>query len=577
VKSSIAYLTVLLLFTINSFAGTENKNETVDNIRSKLQELSNQKNSRKLDSLRASLWLSLAREFELSNSDSVLKTLDVFFNHCSESNFPLLYGEGLRTKAYALAQLNRRNEAISFYNQVIQLSNRNKLPLLKAKAFNGLGIFYKNIEQYSNAIQFLLLSAELKEKLGEDKSLANTLGNLMLVFKRIEDYPKAIYYLDSANRLFERQHDTISLSKNLSHKAMILINLNKNEEALYFVNQALKVSIQHHRPHDLAIDFANKGIILNKLHRYEEALFNFNESAQYQKLTSDSFQLSELYTGLTETYLGLNKLDLALKNGLLAYNLAKNVGMKELLKKSSQLLSKIYELKGDASKALIFERIHSMWQDSINQSQHEARIARFKFDFDVKRARMQFLSDKKEQELLYENKVLKHRVILFFCLLGLISALWVLIKTRKNRRQLEYNIHRLQQAHREISRQNLEIEQKSALVEQQNFELKTKAEQIDYLNKNLSRLVIERTNRLEKANSTLKQYAFTISHQIRRPVANMLGLLLLIKSEKAGSPASDEMFIMLEESTRELDETIHLINKRLQQGDNLSDSSTPTE
>jgi GAF domain-containing protein len=62
---------------------------------------------------------------------------------------------------------------------------------------------------------------------------------------------------------------------------------------------------------------------------------------------------------------------------------------------------------------------------------------------------------------------------------------------------------------------------------------------------------------IEKQNNALSKIAFMQSHEFRLPVANILGLMNLIKDE--GYAKSEQYFLLMEDVVRSLDEKIHIV------------------
>jgi len=92
-----------------------------------------------------------------------------------------------------------------------------------------------------------------------------------------------------------------------------------------------------------------------------------------------------------------------------------------------------------------------------------------------------------------------------------------------------------------------------------NNELQSSNGEIKELNENLEKIVKERT---EKINDQLKQlvrYAHMNSHEVRAPLARMLGLLLLIKREDDEQQLK-ALLDMLYNSSTELDLVIKEMN-----------------
>src|SRR6185503_9074678 len=60
-------------------------------------------------------------------------------------------------------------------------------------------------------------------------------------------------------------------------------------------------------------------------------------------------------------------------------------------------------------------------------------------------------------------------------------------------------------------------------IQMKTEEINAQAEEIRGINENLEMLVQERTRELEKKNKALEESAFIIAHELRAPVASILG------------------------------------------------------
>ncbi len=74
---------------------------------------------------------------------------------------------------------------------------------------------------------------------------------------------------------------------------------------------------------------------------------------------------------------------------------------------------------------------------------------------------------------------------------------------------------------------------------------------------------------LKLQNEILYEVAFIQSHIVRRPVANVLGLLNLVNRNEPNDPVNFEIIPKLEIATKELDEVIHQIVKKTEEIQNL--------
>lgn len=97
-----------------------------------------------------------------------------------------------------------------------------------------------------------------------------------------------------------------------------------------------------------------------------------------------------------------------------------------------------------------------------------------------------------------------------------------------------------------------------------NEELTSSNEEIKSLNENLERIIKERTEKINYQLTQLSKYAHMNSHEVRAPLARILGLLTLIKKEEQ-KEAKIELLQKLYISSEELDQVIRNMNRLLEQ------------
>lgn len=108
---------------------------------------------------------------------------------------------------------------------------------------------------------------------------------------------------------------------------------------------------------------------------------------------------------------------------------------------------------------------------------------------------------------------------------------------------------------------------KARLALQASYEeIHAQDEEIKGINENLENIVRERTKELEKKNRVLEEYAFINAHQLRSPVASILGLINLMKKIELNAEAKAVMS-HLDDSTEKLDKIVSSITKTIEKGD----------
>ena len=129
------------------------------------------------------------------------------------------------------------------------------------------------------------------------------------------------------------------------------------------------------------------------------------------------------------------------------------------------------------------------------------------------------------------------------------------------RKTLEHNNENLS---REVEKRTFELTYANNELVSLNEELKSSNESIKELNENLERIVRERTDKINDQLNQLSKYAHMNSHEVRAPLARMLGLLQLIKHKAVEADQKAELINMLYDSSNELDTVIKEMNRLLE-------------
>jgi ligand-binding sensor domain-containing protein/signal transduction histidine kinase len=119
-----------------------------------------------------------------------------------------------------------------------------------------------------------------------------------------------------------------------------------------------------------------------------------------------------------------------------------------------------------------------------------------------------------------------------------------------------------------IRRINRELEeavnQKTEEVKAQNKILTEQREAMAQQNENLEEEVAKRTKKLVEYNQQLEQFAFISAHNLRAPVARILGLGQLLRLSKDDPEEKEKIYPKLINTTKELDGVVHDLNTILE-------------
>jgi signal transduction histidine kinase len=138
---------------------------------------------------------------------------------------------------------------------------------------------------------------------------------------------------------------------------------------------------------------------------------------------------------------------------------------------------------------------------------------------------------------------------------------------RKSNRELQGSYDQIETQNEEIRAQSEELAANQNRLTEALMTIESQQEQLQHYNQDLEEELLQKNEHLSEANlelikynNELRQFSYTISHNLRGPVASILGLMGLVEKE-AISGGNIEIIDHLERSVVQLDATIRDLTK----------------
>ncbi len=279
------------------------------------------------------------------------------------------------------------------------------------------------------------------------------------------------------------------------------------------------------------------------------------------------------------------------------------LGNKTALLNNYETMAEAFADLGNFAKAYEYRNYYQTLKDSLYSIDLEREIAR---------VRTSHLNEKQQLKLAQNAKTIRQNEIARNVLIALILVISALVYLM-HRRNVQYNLvnQQLTRTNEEIVRKSEEInQQKEEIVaqrdilrlmtqevevhrqevqlkvemlsvandelEQRNQEIAAQAGQLAQINDSLALNIKERTNELEllgenltQQKNDLKQFFYIVSHNLRAPVANIIGLANIFNKSNSGASENAEIFTHLGTATISLDTVIRDLNQILSIRNNL--------
>lgn len=250
-----------------------------------------------------------------------------------------------------------------------------------------LGVAQSLVPDYKASIETYQILFE-KQKNSPEKARKN-LNILADLHKRAEQYPQALAkYEDILNKYPSNSNEqTIQTYNNIG---FLYRQANDNQKAKEYLNKALDLSRKSNLPTPLLASLFNIGVTNSANGNHKEAQNNFQEALNIADKNNLVLPTAEAYNYLAANYWLQSKSDNALESVQNAIKIAQPQQADEILMVSYQLLSEIYQQKGELKEA---QKSYKKYEEIKNK-----RIEKVQKD-EKARLENQLNIEKKENEI----------------------------------------------------------------------------------------------------------------------------------------------------------------------------------
>lgn len=290
-----------------------------------------------------------------------------------------------------------------------------------ARAYGSIGIVFSEQSNYSKALEYHLKALKLYEKSSDSLRLSRVYNNIGIVYKSRKEEFKALEYFLKAKELQEKLQDkTIGITT--TNIANIYLDQKNYPKAIEFYQKASTYFQKYPNPRGEGELYNNLGLYYKETSESEKAVESWENAKDKFNAIEDKFGISDTYYNLGEFYFEQNNLEKALQNTQKAKDLATEIKTLEMLVLSENLLSRIYEKKGDLNKSLEHFRAFSVAKDSLNNYENIRKSVQSEMNFEFEKRETLHKKEQEQKEILMQEQSKRHTLQLIFGGLFLILA-----------------------------------------------------------------------------------------------------------------------------------------------------------
>lgn len=424
-----------------------------------------------------------------------------------------------------------------------------------ARALNILGGINWAVSNYAEALEYYFRSANNYEQLNDQLGLAKCYNNIGEIYKKLGEFDNSLEYLLQAKPIFEKEvgiNKALLIYNNIAEIYLIKSNLEKAEE--YFTMILQSDELQTDRK--LAYAYMGMGEIAFRRGSYKQAKEYYFKALEMREQMNDNRGIAQTSIKLGELLNTQELHDSAEMYQNKAFALASKIEAKDLMIKALEGKIISDSSRQNYKEALSHYFTYSQLKDSTFNEEKSNQIARLQTAYETELLKKE--NEAKEIKVKQQNTLVIGVIMALLLSVALAGAFYVQRKSQQEANKL------LEAKSKVIEARNKEIEEQSEELQQLNETLKA-------LNKGLEEKVEIRTKLLREQNEVLSQYAFTNAHELRAPVANILGLVHLLEHTPLKS-REEEIVDHLRKATSQLDKVIADIRYKLENKEEIIDT-----
>lgn len=406
-------------------------------------------------------------------------------------------------------------------------------------------LVYLAQSNYPKALEYDFKALTINEELDKRKSCAMILENIGTIYFEQKEYVKTTEYYTQALTIYNDLGDKESVAKNLGNSGIVLAARGEYAEAVKQQLKALKIHRELGKINSIQINLTNIGDDYDHLKDYPNALKYQLKALQMSEELGNKNSIAINLGNIGETYFNMAKdsattvsskklvdegkeanLHHAIRYLGKAVSICTEIKFFGPLVEFSQYLSEAYFLSADYKKAFESLKQYTVTKDSVFSVQNKTQITNLEEErVDELRKKEMLIKDEQIQiNALTISRKQTQQELSIACIILLLVVVGIVLKSLYVYRRSNY-----------------------ALVKEEKMHLLLIEEQID---------------RLKKQTSVLKEISHMQAHDVRGPIATILGLVRIFNFENFSDPTNKIVIEGIASITEKLDTAVKDVIKK---------------
>jgi adenylate cyclase len=345
---------------------------------------------------------------KLNNSEKMELLRNLSFNESNNFELSLKYAEELITLSKA------EKNYLYLYRGYSLKGNKNRI----------LGNFNIALDSYFKSID---AAAKAKYVVGEGLSYISIAD----VYSNMGSKENAELYYDKSIQILRKTTNRLSLAAALLNAGDEYSKNLKFNLALNYFNEAGVIFKSKNYLTGIAYTLGNKGMVFAKQGNDGLAIKNISEAISILEKQKDYYGISDYLLYMADIYFKRKEWNSALDYAKRSLDIAQKQGLKDQVRKSSLLLSELYQQSGNIPESFTYYKRYITYRDSINNLEEVEKMADLRTNFEVskKQAEVDLMIQQKRTQKIIAISSIVSLVLVFLLAVGLFRRYRFIKKT----------------------------------------------------------------------------------------------------------------------------------------------------
>ncbi len=447
---------------------------------------------------------------------------------------------------------DKYDSAIKCNYKALRLSEESRDTALISSSINNLGLAFYKLGSYPEALQYLLRALSLKIRIKQTYGMVQTLNNVGLVYYDLQQFDKSRNFFKQAIDLSKNLKDDDGLVYSLNNFALTYISENKLNEAEPYFKEAQQVGLRTENAVWESATFSGLGRIALARNQLKEAKKHFDISFKMKQGINELGGIAEIYAFYSKINAQSGRYDSARYYLNKSLSIARQIGARARVVSDYKAMTELYLLRKKYDSAYFYQSKFIALRDTL----FNENLARNINDIQLQIQDEETRSKLREKDRQLNSRTYQAYIVAAFAMLIMIAAIGF-YRSRNRERRLKDD---LAQKNNEVGQQKEELELSNEQLAKAHEVISRQNSELGEYNLQLQSTVDSRTKELELANQELSvvnleldNFIYKSSHDIKGPLARLIGLCHVALLD-VSDPKAKQYLLKLSENAKNLNE-----------------------